>query len=387
MGAENNGLTLEGLAHKLETLQRENAERLETLERENAGLRAEVSALRGSGTPRNEVPALRGSDTRRSGEAALAFDGRVSRRSLLSKAGAAAVAAVAAGTLLNPREAKADHNSYFHTLYASKVLVHEGDALTSLSATNGYGAEALWGRTSSASKAAVHGENEDSGPGVRGRAAAITGTGVEGTATGSLGYGVQGTGFSGVWGESDRSGGRGVMGINSSADGTGVKGTTNNTDGHAGVRGEGRIGVLGISPNVEQAGVKGEGTTGVWGVTTTRDYAGVYGENKGTKGIGTVGIGKGDDTGVLGRNPTGQGLRGEGRYGVVAVGGSTGYGGRFEGGKAQLMLKPGGSAGKPTTGTHKKGEIYMDSAGALFVCTAGDGTTLGTWKKLTMKLV
>jgi|SRR5215208_7145468 hypothetical protein len=37
------------------------------------------------------------------------FAGQVSRRSLLSKAGAAAVAAVAAGTLLNQREAKATH--------------------------------------------------------------------------------------------------------------------------------------------------------------------------------------------------------------------------------------------------------------------------------------
>ncbi len=52
-----------------------------------------------------------------------------------------------------------------------------------------------------------------------------------------------------------------------------------------------------------------------------------------------------------------------------------------------MKLKPAGSAGAPTTGTHRKGEIYMDSAGALFVCTAGDGTTVGTWKKLTMKLV
>ncbi|MDP9410200.1 MAG: hypothetical protein M3P70_06790 [Actinomycetota bacterium] len=59
----------------------------------------------------------------------------------------------------------------------------------------------------------------------------------------------------------------------------------------------------------------------------------------------------------------------------------------LEGGKAQLKLKPAASAGKPTTGTHTKGEIYMDSTEALFVCTAGDGTTVGTWKKVAMKLV
>ena len=74
MGAENNGLTLEGLAQRLETLERENAE-----------LRSKVAALEGSGPRRDELAEKRGSDTRRSEEAAeaLAFDGQVSRRSLL----------------------------------------------------------------------------------------------------------------------------------------------------------------------------------------------------------------------------------------------------------------------------------------------------------------
>ena len=58
----------------------------------------------------------------------------------------------------------------------------------------------------------------------------------------------------------------------------------------------------------------------------------------------------------------------------------SGYGGQFEGGKAQLFLKPGGTAGKPTTGAHLKGELYMDSAARLFVCVA-DGTP-GTWKRV-----
>jgi hypothetical protein len=62
-----------------------------------------------------------------------------------------------------------------------------------------------------------------------------------------------------------------------------------------------------------------------------------------------------------------------------------GYGGLFEGGKAQLRLVPATTAGKPTTGAHTKGEIYMDSAGSLFVCTASG--TPGTWKKINMKLV
>ena len=39
------------------------------------------------------------------------------------------------------------------------------------------------------------------------------------------------------------------------------------------------------------------------------------------------------------------------------------------------MIKPGANAGKPTTGTHKKGEIYIDRAGTLFVCVASSTAT------------
>jgi hypothetical protein len=62
-----------------------------------------------------------------------------------------------------------------------------------------------------------------------------------------------------------------------------------------------------------------------------------------------------------------------------------GYGGQFEGGKSQLRIVPKGSVGKPSSGAHIKGEIYMDSKSSLFVCTAAG--TPGTWKKITMRLV
>ena len=87
MGAGDNGPTLEGLAG-----------RLEALERENARLGEEVAAL--TGTANNGHAAVV--------EAAPGVEGRVSRRALLGKAAAAAVAATAAGTLLNPREARAE---------------------------------------------------------------------------------------------------------------------------------------------------------------------------------------------------------------------------------------------------------------------------------------
>ena len=50
-----------------------------------------------------------------------------------------------------------------------------------------------------------------------------------------------------------------------------------------------------------------------------------------------------------------------------------------------MKLTPKGTAGKPTSGAHTKGEIYLDSAGALFVCTVGG--TPGTRRKVTTTAV
>jgi hypothetical protein len=131
-------------------------------------------------------------------------------------------------------------------------------------------------------------------------------------------------------------------------------------------------GVVGDGVGADYAGVLGRNSngTGVWGQSSKTGYSGVYGQHTGSSGYGVVGDGKGDTgAGILGRN-------------------GSGYGGQFEGGKAQLMLKPGGAAGKPTTGTHKKGEIYMDSAGTLFVCVASStATAAAKWKKLSATAV
>jgi hypothetical protein len=48
-----------------------------------------------------------------------------------------------------------------------------------------------------------------------------------------------------------------------------------------------------------------------------------------------------------------------------------------------LRLHPGTRAGAPnaTTNAYKKGELYMDSEGTMFVCT--DDGTPGSWKRFT----
>jgi hypothetical protein len=100
----------------------------------------------------------------------------------------------------------------------------------------------------------------------------------------------------------------------------------------------------------------------VIGESPTEGHAAVYGRHT-AQGVGVVGDGGGSSyAGVLGRN-------------------GAGYGGQFEGGLAQLKLTPKGTAGKPTSGAHTKGEIYLDSAGTLFVCTANG--TPGTWRTVT----
>lgn len=106
------------------------------------------------------------------------------------------------------------------------------------------------------------------------------------------------------------------------------------------------------------AGVRGEGSDGVVGVSTTTTG---YGVRDISNGIGVKG--EGDDLGVSGDS-------------------TSGYGGQFKGGKAQLRLvpKPTGATGPPT-GAHAKGEMYMDSEATLFVCVKGGNPA--TRKQLT----
>ncbi|MGH3085929.1 MAG: twin-arginine translocation signal domain-containing protein, partial [Rubrobacteraceae bacterium] len=302
--------------------------------------------LRGSGTRRGEVAALRGSETHRSGDGkpASKFEGLLSRRALLGKTGAAAVAAMAAGTLLYPREAEAG-TDVFDIVQANRVdVVNAG-----ISTKNVNGGNALNGQSDSNTHATLYAQNGGSAPALRAKGGAVT---VDSETSSVGGTGVRGIGDTGVWGRSYRVGYSGVYGQHTDSSGYGVVG-----DG----AGANNAGVLGN--NASGHGVRGEGQAGVVGKSSATGYEGVYGQHTGSSGYGVVGDGTGSNgAGILGRNPSG-------------------YGGQFEGGKAQLMLVPAGGAGKPATGSHIKGEMYMDSKAVLWVCAKAG--TPGTWRKFT----
>jgi hypothetical protein len=190
--------------------------------------------------------------------------------------------------------------------------------------------------------------------------------GVEGTNNAIWGYGVMGraTDGWGVDGQADRAGVRG-----SSTKGSGVEG-----HGPTGIHGFGQVqnGTGALGQCSDGFGVQGKGMNGVYGESSTPDgWAGVVGRNNASAGIGTFGEGT-----------NGIGVQGIGKTGVH--GKSTGgWGGLFEGSQAQLRLVPKGTTGKPT-GAHTKGEIYMDSAGTLFICVASSTSTAAAkWKKVS----
>jgi hypothetical protein len=82
-----------------------------------------------------------------------------------------------------------------------------------------------------------------------------------------------------------------------------------------------------------------------------------------------------------------------GSQGVYAFGDSDGVradgkiGGNFSGSMAPIRLQPAAAAGAPTTGTHTRGEMVVDSQGNLFLCMADSTTSTpaGTWKKVVLQ--
>lgn len=117
--------------------------------------------------------------------------------------------------------------------------------------------------------------------------------------------------------------------------------------------------------------------------------------NASSGGSSTIGIaisasGSGSAIGVSSSSGSGNGVQGSSGTGIGVYGSSssgngvrgkstTGYGVSAVGGKAQLYVAPAGSAGPPTSGTHNKGEVYVDSTGVHWHCTLSG--TPGTWAR------
>ncbi|MDQ3329023.1 MAG: hypothetical protein M3506_10945 [Chloroflexota bacterium] len=250
------------------------------------------------------------------------------------------MASVAAGAMLerDTGTAAANHTTQF--IDANVVRAHnvqafpDGDGVAIIATTTNQYGPAVHASNNSLSLST----NEESGVGVLGRSRAATG--VKGESFNNLGFGVHGIGQAGVVGESSTTGYEGVYGHHLGA-GVGVVGDA---------AGASSAGMLGRNTNATGDGVRGEGKVGVHGKSGTTGGNAVWGE------------GAASATGVRGSS-------------------ASGYGGYFSGGKAPLRLALSSTAGKPTAGAHVKGEIYMDSAATLYVCTVAG--TPGTWRRLT----
>lgn len=157
-------------------------------------------------------------------------------------------------------------------------------------------------------------------------------------------------------------------------------------------------GVMGESfGNGVQGRSQGQAMSGVFGNNTSNGF-GVAGETESAASgnvaairSGVIGRNAGTGPGVFGNsvNANGDGVQGRGKVGVRGVSingngvlgqGGTGYGGQFQGTRAQLRLTPTSRTGKPDSGLHQVGEVYLDQAGSMFICTVAG--TPGTWRRV-----
>jgi hypothetical protein len=117
-------------------------------------------------------------------------------------------------------------------------------------------------------------------------------------------------------------------------------------------------GILGETPTENGVGVSGKGFNGVVGRTASNSES----------ANGVYGIADGGGTGVNAYSNSGTALN---------CYTNTGVGAAIYAGKAHLLLSPGAAGGPPKTGSHARGEVYVDSNGVHWHCvTAG---TPGSW--------
>jgi hypothetical protein len=258
---------------------------------------------------------------------------------------------------------------------------------------NGLGAIAGEDQSGQTSSYGVYGSS-GSGTGIYG--VSTNGTAVYGQAAGASGLraGLFHK-LSGVMGDNNN-GEAGVTGL--SAGGTLAWGVHGVAGSNSGSIPGGPAGVYGESGDTDGVGVYGNSvkSSGVVGATSSESSAGVHGVGVSLTGspppAGPVGVqgdsGEENGYGVYGACYDGAaGVAGFSRGTGLGVSGvsTSGVGAQFSGGSAPLCLVPAAVTGPPTSGTHAQGELYVDSNGALYLCTAAG--TSGTWQQVVTEPV
>src|SRR5919107_4586245 len=184
MDAQRNG------AISLEVL----ARRLDTLERENDELRSKVAALEGFNDRRKEAEATRDSEPSEELD-----EGTISRRGLLGKAGAAAAGLVVAGALTQRdlRQARADAPKTFTSTVAGTPGATGENTFGGIG-VRGIGLYGMQGESDGATGQGVHGINSKAGDGVLGDSQG--GAAIRGRSFGPTGAGDHGEHFEGGYG-------------------------------------------------------------------------------------------------------------------------------------------------------------------------------------------
>jgi hypothetical protein len=150
----------------------------------------------------------------------------------------------------------------------------------------------------------------------------------------------------------------------------------------------------GVSANSQGAGLKaGGGQAGVE-ATSTKGYGVRASSESGTAVFASSSSAHALDAVTQGSNTRAVSVQafGAGSEGLAAFGAAKGIyaegaiGLEANGYSAPLRLRPASTSGAPTTGTHKRGELFVDSQGNLFLCVADSvGTGAGTWKKVVLQ--
>jgi hypothetical protein len=129
-------------------------------------------------------------------------------------------------------------------------------------------------------------------------------------------------------------------------------------------------GAYGVDASGSRVGVNARSSAGT-GVSASTGGSNVAAVSAYADGVNTTGVNSfGDQYGVYS----------EGKTGIMAKSNS-GLGSEFSGAGAPIRLDPATTPGAPSTGTHKRGELYVDSAGNLFLCVADSAGNAGTGRR------